>query len=64
MSDEQMCELEGCKSRGEMKRAVGRFQVYDATDPNNAIATMTRPALMCAKCIHFAGKCGMTAVEE
>ena len=49
------CELEGCRSRGRARFAVGLFQVYDG-----ALATLTRPALLCRRCVAFAKQCGMT----
>jgi hypothetical protein len=51
----QDCEIPACKSTGGKKAAVGIYQVYDED-----VATMNRPAAMCAGCVQFASSCGMT----
>lgn len=59
MSKYTRCEIPGCASKGR-HASVGRFQVYD---PELNVATMTRPAEMCAACVKFARECGMTVHE-
>jgi hypothetical protein len=55
---ERTCELPGCLSEGEDKKAVGRFQVYDGKTP-----TLTRPADMCQGCLDYSKSCGLEPAE-
>lgn len=57
------CEMPRHKKEPAPTKAIGLYQVYDDSIKDKPMATMSRPAHLCADCIEFAKSCGMRPEE-